>query len=349
MILIIGAGLSGLVTAYRLKQAGIPFKILEARTRIGGRINTVKGSSGIPVEMGATWFNESHHNLIHLLNELELHAFEQYMEGTVFYQPNANGSVQEIEFPAQAPSYRIDGGSSHLIHVLFSKLDPEDVLLNQNVTHISFEENEVKVVANDTFIGTQVVLALPPKLWAKNISFEPKLPQDLLATSQETHTWMEDSIKVALTYKNPFWQEAKQAGTLFSNGGPMTEVYDHCNRERSTFALCGFMSTSFKALSAEERQLAVVRQLQNAFGTKATDFLEYHECIWSQEPFTFATNETLLFPHQNNGNAIFRKIYFDGRLILSSAESAAEFAGYMDGAVAAGNLTAEKILKASAI
>ncbi|MBC7418283.1 MAG: NAD(P)-binding protein [Pedobacter sp.] len=32
MILIIGAGLSGLLTAYRLKRAGIPFKIIEARS-----------------------------------------------------------------------------------------------------------------------------------------------------------------------------------------------------------------------------------------------------------------------------------------------------------------------------
>ncbi|MBZ9731682.1 FAD-dependent oxidoreductase, partial [Salegentibacter sp. JZCK2] len=40
-VVIIGAGLSGLVAAYRLKKAGVAIKILEARDRAGGRINTV--------------------------------------------------------------------------------------------------------------------------------------------------------------------------------------------------------------------------------------------------------------------------------------------------------------------
>ncbi|WP_373739025.1 FAD-dependent oxidoreductase, partial [Kaistella sp.] len=76
MIVIIGAGLSGLLTAFRLKKEGIPFKIVEARNRIGGRINTVLGTDETPVEMGATWLQNHHQNLITLLHELGLHAFE---------------------------------------------------------------------------------------------------------------------------------------------------------------------------------------------------------------------------------------------------------------------------------
>ncbi|CAM3948315.1 FAD-dependent oxidoreductase [Flavobacterium antarcticum] len=345
MILIIGAGLSGLLTAYRLKQAGIPFKIIEARHRIGGRIHTVTGSQPIPVEMGATWFNDSHHNLLQLLDELGLDYFEQYMEGTVFYQPDVNAPVQSIQIPKQAPSYRISKGSSHLIEVLNSKISPDDIVFDAKVTKISFGENSVQVTADKTFQGTQVVLALPPKLWAKNITFEPTLPQQLIKIGKETHTWMEDSIKVALTYKMPFWQDKKQSGALFSNAGPMTELYDHCNHERSTYALCGFMSTSFKSLEAAARKQKVIEQLQNAFGTVATDFIDYHESIWSHEEHTFATSESLLFPHQNNGNSIFRTTYFDHRLFISSSESATEFAGYMDGAVAAGNRVGNEIIK----
>ena len=75
MILIIGAGLSGLLTGYRLKKEGIPFKILEARNRVGGRINTVYGTNKTPVEMGATWFTKQHKNLIALLEELDIDFF----------------------------------------------------------------------------------------------------------------------------------------------------------------------------------------------------------------------------------------------------------------------------------
>ncbi len=86
MILIIGAGLSGLLTGYYLKKAGIPFKIIEARNRIGGRINTVYGKDNTPMEMGATWFTTQHSHLISLLKELEIGYFEQYSDSTVFYQ-----------------------------------------------------------------------------------------------------------------------------------------------------------------------------------------------------------------------------------------------------------------------
>ena len=40
-VVIIGAGLSGLAAAYELKQAKVPFHILEVTPRVGGRVSTV--------------------------------------------------------------------------------------------------------------------------------------------------------------------------------------------------------------------------------------------------------------------------------------------------------------------
>lgn len=344
MILIIGGGLSGLLTAYRLKQNGIPFKILEARSRIGGRIHTIYGSTQIPVEMGATWFNDTHSNLKELLHELKIDYFEQYMKGSVFYQPSINEPVQSIQIPSQAPSYRISGGSSTLIQALYSQLDSKDILLNQTVKEIKFQENSIQVIADEVFEATNIVMAIPPKLWSKKIIFNPSLPLDLMQIAAETHTWMEDSIKIGITYKEPFWQKENQSGALFTNAGPITELYDHCNHERSTFALCGFLSTSFKQLSLEERKSSVMTQLKNAFGKDAENFIDYNECIWSKEKDTFEANKDFLFPHQNNGNPIFSKSFFNGRLLISSAESSPEFSGYMDGAVFAGNKNANKLI-----
>ncbi|MFT6795197.1 MAG: monoamine oxidase, partial [Maribacter sp.] len=55
--------------------------------------------------------------------------------------------------------------------------------------------------------------------------------------------------------------------------------------------------------------------------------------------------ETFLYPHQNNGNPIFRESYFDDTLFISSSESATEFAGYMDGAVSSAYQIVKKITK----
>ncbi len=340
MILIIGAGLSGLLIAYRLKKEGIPFKIIEARNRVGGRINTIYGADNTPLEMGATWFGNYHKHIIALLEELEIEYFEQYMKGTVFFQPFSTSPAQSIQIPS-----RISGGSSNLINTLYQTLDTNDVLLNQTVTKIVLNENSVKVISNEVFEGTKVVLAIPPKLWARKISFEPNLPNDLWTIATQTHTWMEDSIKVALTYSKPFWQEENLSGTLFSNTGPITELYDHCNHQRNKYALCGFINSAYKNLTYEERRKSVVNQLKIVFGTKAEAFVDYRECSWSQEEYTCEVDEMSLYPHQNNGNPIFSQSFFNDRLLISSAEAASEFPGYMDGAVYSANSIANRIIE----
>src|SRR5690606_7981292 len=40
-VLIVGAGLSGLSTAYHLKQAGIPYHLIDIDTTVGHRVRTV--------------------------------------------------------------------------------------------------------------------------------------------------------------------------------------------------------------------------------------------------------------------------------------------------------------------
>ena len=346
MIIILGAGLSGLLTAYHLQKEGLPFKILEARNRIGGRINTVVGTNSTPIEMGATWFTREHKQLIALLKELEIEYFEQHMGSTVFYQPVATSLAQRVQIPSQAPSYRISGGTDNLINTLYQKLDKNAILLNQSVTAININKNGVTVHAKEVFEGAAVVLAIPPKLWANKIVFEPPLPTELMTIAKQTHTWMEDSIKIGLSYKQPFWQQQNIPSTLFSNSGPITELYDHCNHKRSKYALCGFINSSFKDLTYAERRASVINQLTAVFGEKAAAFIDYKECIWSNEENTFEASDVFLYPHQNNGNAIFNNSPFGSKLLISCAESASEFPGYMEGAVYAGNKTAKKIMEA---
>lgn len=346
MVVIVGAGLSGLLTGYRLKQAGVPFKILEARKRFGGRINTSYDNSETPVEMGATWFTQQHKHLKALLTELELEDFEQHMDSKVFYQTSAMEPAQVVQIPNQAPSYRVSGGTSKLIHTLYQKLDTDQVLFNQSVTKITIHNERVRIHAQEVFEADAVVLSLPPKLWAKRILFEPSLPNELRNVAEQTHTWMEDSIKIGLTYNSPFWLYDKLPATLFSNTGPITEFYNHGNEEKTKYALCGFIQTSYKSQTFKERKTRVLTQLKNVFGVKALDFITYQECVWSTELNTFEASDGFMYPHQNNGNPIFDSVLFDDKIYISSSESSRAFPGYMEGAVYAGNLTAEKIIKA---
>lgn len=346
MILIIGAGLSGLLTAYRLKERGIPCKILEARNRVGGRIHTVYSKNNAPFEMGATWFNSQHKHLLALLEELEIDYFQQHMDESVFFQASANSDIQSFQLPPQSPSYRVAGGTANIVNSLFQKLDGEDVLFNQPVKGIEFNGDSVRVLANDSFEASSIVLAIPPKLWVSKIAFAPALPSDLITIAKETHTWMEDSIKLALTYKEAFWKQENRSATFFSKQGPVIELFDHTDFEGSKFALCGFIHSAYAKLPDLERHQRVMAQLEKAFGSKVKEFSNFRECIWSKEKDTFQHSGKVLAPHQNNGHPIYRETFVDDKLFISSSEAAAVFPGYMEGAVHIGNLIAEKIANA---
>lgn len=55
-VIVIGAGIAGLTAARTLADAGVPVVVLEARSRIGGRIDT-QDLGGVPVDLGAGWIH----------------------------------------------------------------------------------------------------------------------------------------------------------------------------------------------------------------------------------------------------------------------------------------------------
>ncbi|MFN3298662.1 MAG: FAD-dependent oxidoreductase [Sediminibacterium sp.] len=103
-IVIIGGGLSGLTLAYLLEKKNYEITLIEASPRLGGRIETAVGNLGTPLELGATWFSETHVQLLSLLAKLEIKKYEQYTKGvslfqTTKFEPPQLFSVPEAENP----------------------------------------------------------------------------------------------------------------------------------------------------------------------------------------------------------------------------------------------------------
>ena len=67
----VGAGLSGLVAAYRLVQAGAGVVVLEARRRVGGRVWRMD-VGGLPFDAGAEAIDDAHRTVLALADELEV-------------------------------------------------------------------------------------------------------------------------------------------------------------------------------------------------------------------------------------------------------------------------------------
>lgn len=63
-VLILGAGMAGLVAARRLAQKGLKVTVIEGRQRIGGRIYTNHDWANIPLDLGASWIHGETNNPI---------------------------------------------------------------------------------------------------------------------------------------------------------------------------------------------------------------------------------------------------------------------------------------------
>lgn len=84
-VVVVGAGIAGLVAARLLVKAGKSVMVVEARDRVGGRIWSHEVSPGVFAELGGTWVGPTQDRVLALIEELGLTLFDQYTEGETVY------------------------------------------------------------------------------------------------------------------------------------------------------------------------------------------------------------------------------------------------------------------------
>lgn len=78
-IAIVGGGIAGLNAAYQLNKAGLKATVYEAKSRVGGRIHSVKGVAGVGLvtDLGGSFINTNHADMLALVKEFNLSLFNR--------------------------------------------------------------------------------------------------------------------------------------------------------------------------------------------------------------------------------------------------------------------------------
>ena len=97
-VVVVGAGLSGMIAARTVLEAGLVPVVLEADDRVGGRILTEEAIAGVPLDLGAQWIGDTHHRMFALAAELGVETYPQYDAGETSYDLVGSGVLRQNDF-----------------------------------------------------------------------------------------------------------------------------------------------------------------------------------------------------------------------------------------------------------
>jgi putrescine oxidase len=124
-VVVVGAGVTGLLTAVRLHQAGKRVLVLEARDRVGGRLWTDE-VEGHRLELGGQWVSPDQTAVSALIEELGLRTFARYRTGEgVYVAADGTRSTYGDTLPLPAASAAEMDRLTDILQALSLKMDPD--------------------------------------------------------------------------------------------------------------------------------------------------------------------------------------------------------------------------------
>jgi len=342
--MIIGGGLSGIYAAYLLTQRNKSFVVLEARERVGGRILCPE-YQGFFSDLGPSWYwPEIHPKMAHLIQALGLKGYRQFEEGMGRFQ-NSIGAVRTVGGYGMEPfSWRLSGGMMALIRKLCEDIPENAIRLNHPVCKIEKKVDGALLSVGELgkeprvrFSTNKIILALPPRLAAATILFDPDLSHHLTQAMLKIGTWMAGQAKFCALYEEPFWRQTGLSGQAFSERGPLCEIHDGSNNSHGPYGLTGFVG--IPAVQRTQQHLvgeAILSQLATIYGKPASQPVAFFYKDWACERFTATQfDQRPMYEHPLYHPPAGQTSIWEGTIHFAGTETADQHGGYLEGALTA--------------
>lgn len=358
-IIIIGAGMSGLVAAYELVRAGHDVTMLEARDRIGGRVLTIRSpfSNSHFAEGGAARIKPSHHLTLGYANHFNLDLDPFYAtSGDYINMSNGNreiisnntylnasyGSILRKEY------LKIRGGSDLLPHAFSNSSTLNNkIYLGVPVSSIQQQNNSVTVqTSNGNQFTADRVLCTVPLTVLNKIQFTPSLSSEKQTAMNGGYRYA-PSTRIYMQFQNRFWENESLSG--WGNTDIPEEIW------QPTWDLAGptgiIMSylrwtpaETMDALSEEERINYVLNRWESIFPGATNNLESGVSQSWAQEEWSQGAWAS---PTSSQDAALANHIGLAEGRIHFAGEHASNDHGWMQGALFSGLRAATEINEAN--
>lgn len=234
-------------------------------------------------------------------------------------------------------------GASGLVNWLADRLG-DRVHRGRPVRRVVRHRRGVWYEGSDFRVGARFgVVALPPTL-AGRIVYEPPLPAPRDGLTQRTPAG--SVLKFHAIYNDPFWRRNGLSGTALSDRGPFRVVFDGGPPDTGSGFLVGFLegdeARRAASLSPERRRGRILEELVALFGPEARNPRAYREHDWSRERYTRGCYGAFFPPGTWTAYGAYLRQPV-GRIHWAGTETATAYAGYMEGALRAGDRVAKVI------